>query len=426
MNRRLLSVGAVALAGLGLLGTALAVPRGATPVAGTAADTAITSRSIAFFEGRLAADPTNSALAGQLSARYIQRFGTGADLADVDHAERLARRILANHPDRGQSYARLSGILLARHRFSEAMAAADSAQAAAPTGRAALGAVFDAALASGDYRRARSALHALPARDMATRVRQAQWLSALGHSDQAFDEMAAICRAIAASEVSPVAQAWCLTELAKLQHTVRGPDEAARGFQRALAIQPDYRAALEGLASLAAAAGDWAAAESRYRRITSEAHPDLYLRLSEMAAARGLDAERRRWEQRFLAVAGRPEDEALYGHELALYYVERGDDSGRDRALAIARREVARRPTVESWDLLGWVQFRRGELDAALQASDRAVGWGGPSPTMWYHRARILDVVGRESEGARAWALAVADPTMLDPHARRALSLTRD
>src|ERR1051326_6748302 len=135
---------------------------------------------------------------------------------------------------------------------------------------------------------------------------------------------------------------------------------------------PGVAGALEGRGALEYGKGHWRKAEELYARILSGAHPDLYLRMAEIAHHLGREAQRREWESRFLRVAGRPENEALEGPWLALYLVERGAAAGRDTALAIASREVARRPTVESWDLLSWVAFRRGELDLALQAAQES------------------------------------------------------
>jgi len=77
------------------LGVALAISRvavrGAAPALPAPSDTAITSRSIAFFEGRLVQDPDNFMVAGQLVARYMLRFQVSANLADVRRAESLAR-----------------------------------------------------------------------------------------------------------------------------------------------------------------------------------------------------------------------------------------------------------------------------------------------------------------------------------------------
>jgi hypothetical protein len=89
----------------------------------------------------------------------------------------------------------------------------------------------------------------------------------------------------------------------------------------------------------------------------------------------------------------------LYAHPLALYYAQRPET--RDSALAVALRDVGRRPTMESWDVLAQVRLQRGEIEEALLASDRAFAWGAPSPGMQVHRGWILSAMGRETEGRK-------------------------
>src|SRR5207249_4033290 len=172
------------------------------------------------------------------------------------------------------------------------------------------------------------------------------------------------------------------------------------------------RAGIEGLADLAFARGDWRKARDLFGRIAVDAHPDLYLRLAEVDRALGEPAVAERFERQFLAVARAPDAEALYAHPLALYYASSLVTI--DTALAIARRDVARRPAVECYDGLSWVLFRRGDLAVALAASDQALRWGMPTPTMDFHRAGILEALGRTTESAALLKPVLAQPSLLE------------
>jgi tetratricopeptide (TPR) repeat protein len=415
--RSLLAAGAAVTA----LGVAVAtsVRRPVAPQVPAPADTSSTSRSIAYFEKRLTGQPDNYMVETRLISRYLLRFGTGAQLADVERAETLARHLVrTGRPDSGQALSRLSAVLLMQHKFAEALQSASQAHGIDTLNQDALGAVFDAALAAGRYADAESALARLTPGTMTALIRRAQWLDASGQSQGASEAFDRICRQLDRSAAPPAVVAWCLSQLGAVEHARLGPDAAEAVWRRALEVQPGYRGALEGLAAVAAARGAWAQAAALYRRIAADAHPDLYLRLAEAAAARGDRAAERAYERRFLAVAGRPENEALYGEMLALYYAQMSDPSARDAALRLALRDVARRPTVESYDVLSWVRFRRGEFDAALAASDSARRWGTASPTMNYHRGRILEVLGRTTEAAPLLHEAVARWSLLAPHAR--------
>lgn len=410
MNRaRVAGISAVAALGA-VLAASRATRSAAVPAA---ADTSITSRSIAFFEERLAADSLNYMIGGQLIARYLSRFQAGANLADVDRAEVIARQIMPLVSDTASANARLGLIYLTRHRFAEAYKAARVAVASNPNNQSALGLLFDVAMATGRYRLAESTLYRMTAGRLPHQLRLAHILMAEGRMEGAYAALNRACTQIARAQLQPQVVAWCLSELAKVQHARRGPRAARALLEQALELQPGYRGAIEGLADLDYAHADWKQAARGYRRIAADAHPDLYLRLSEVDRALGDTAQAAADEREFLRVALAPGAEPLYAHPLALYYAERADT--RDSAVAVARRDVARRPAAESWDVLSWVLFRHDDLPEALAASDSARAWGAPSPSMDYHRARILQAFSRDTDAAGLLTSALADPSLLDP-----------
>jgi hypothetical protein len=413
--RRLLA--ALVVAGLPAWAAACRPGGSAAALAAAAADTSIVSRSIEFFEERLAADSNNYLVAGRLAGRYMVRFGLGADTRDVARAEALARRLTTLAPDRAAAMSRLSGVLLTQHKFADALAAARAAAEAEPGDEDARGALFDATFASGAYHEAEAALRAMRPGSLATLVRRAQWLDATGHATGARETMERACRQLERSAARPSAVAWCLTELAGMVHRERGPEAAGAILDRAVTVQPGYRGAVEQQAHLAAARNAWATAYRLYREIAVDAHPDLYLRLAEAAGRSGREEERSTWEKRFLGVVTPAEKEALYGPELALFLVERNGPGDRAAGLAIAEREIARRPTTESLDLLAWVQYRRGDLKAALAASDRALAIGGSSAALDYYRGRILEALGRTAEAEPLLRRAEEQRSLLPPHA---------
>ncbi|HEV2150610.1 MAG TPA: hypothetical protein VGR37_24645, partial [Longimicrobiaceae bacterium] len=241
-------------------------------------------------------------------------------------------------------------------------------------------------------------------------------LAAHGEVDGAYATLARTCEQFRESSLRAQRIAWCLTELARLQRERRGADAARAVLREALRVQPGYRGAMEGLADLAHADADWKEAARLYRSIATDAHPDLYLRLAEVHRALGDPSAAAACEQAFLRVAARPQAEALHAHPLALVYAAR--PSTRDEALGVALRDAGRRPSVESYDVLSWVRFRRGELHEALAASDSASRWGAPSPTMQYRRARILQALGRGGEAAVLMREALRRVDLLEPEAR--------
>lgn len=380
-----------------------------------APDATSTTGAIEFFERRLGEDPGNALFMANLAGRYMQRFQLTADIADVVRAEVLARDLIERDPDPAAARARLASVLLARHAFAEALVEAEEAVAIAPRSAGAWAVLFDAAFASGRYDRAADALTRLEPGSVTRRLKSAFWLEARGRADAAAGELRAACARIATWSIREQ-EAFCWTELGNMEQGSGDERAAAALYARALASAPGYRAAVEGLADMTYAGGDLDEAEGLYRRIAVDAHPDLYLRLAELSRARGDSTGASQWEAEFLRVANAPGAEPLYGRWLALLWAEH--PATRDAALAVVRRDVERRPAVESWDALAWVHYRRGEFGEALAASDRAIAWGAPSPTIAYHRGRILAALGRGGEASAWLESATSDPDLLEPAAR--------
>ncbi|MDZ4673995.1 MAG: tetratricopeptide repeat protein [Gemmatimonadota bacterium] len=322
------------------------------------------SAGIAFYEARASNDPVDRTARRQLVGRYGERFALAADFGDIARAEALAREVIVTSLDRSRDWSRLSSVLLMQHRFAEALAAADSARRHDPADRDAIGSYFDAALAIGHYPDAYSALQPLPPHAVSTLARRVGWYLAVGNATAAAGTQRAICTTLEQSAAGAVSRAWCLTEVGRLADE---PTEASAAFEAALRIQPGYRGAIEGLASLALAAGRWEHATRLYRSILSAAHPDLYRRLA--AAERGLGNHDRaeKLEAEFRRVVAGDAQEALQGPEIIRASLAKGA-AGREAALTVALREVERRPTLESWTLLVEVHRALGDESAAQQA----------------------------------------------------------
>src|SRR5256712_3827232 len=238
------------IGGAAALAVALAISGAAHHGAPTpsAADTSIVSRSIAFFEERLGRDPGNFMVGGQLVGRYLMRFQLAAHVEDVKRAEVVARSVMPLVSDTAGAYARLGVIYLTQHEFREAYDAARRAGAWNSNNQEALGLLFDAAMATGRYAPAEATLNRLTPGRLPYQLRLAHFLAAQGRTDGAYYALERACRQLERAQIRPQAVAWCVTELARVQHAREGEAPAAALFRRALAVQAGYRAAVEGLA----------------------------------------------------------------------------------------------------------------------------------------------------------------------------------
>lgn len=386
----------------------------------------VRDRTIAFFEGKYRSDPEDPVAAARLVDAYRLRFRTRADLSDLRRAREVARASLATTLDRAAALARLSRVRLDLHDFPGAVEAARRAVEADSTDRSALAALFDAALAVGDRPAAEASLASLPPDSYARWLREARWMEEAGRARTALDVHRRVCERLEEAGGAAATRAWCLTRVADLAHQAGDRERARAWLRRALEVWPGYRDALEGQADLAYAEERWERAGELYRRILTDAHPDLYLRLAEVAMAAGRPGDAEGRELEFLeVVAGARDGEELFGRPLALYLAGRGTgrraldpvDGDLDRSLELARADVERRPTGESLEVLAWIQFLGGDLEAALASSDRARDVATASgPDSDYHRARILKALGRAPEARELYRSALADRSQLSHH----------
>ena len=387
------------------------------PAADPVLEARVLDRTIDALERRYAADPGNPVVGATLVDRRMAMFRLDNDLEHLKRAETIAADLAPLALDASGAHSRLSAVRLARHDFRGALEGAERAIEANPRDAGALGVLFDAAMAAGRYDRARWAVETLEHEhqgSLAQRFRTARWLDWTGDAPAARQVLHRLCERLDGRAVDRQTVAWCHALLADMDVGLEGPEAAERRYRHVLDIQPEYMAGIEGLADLAYVREEWIRARELYRRILSDTHPDLYLRLAEIESALGNPVVAVEHERRFLDLATGEDAEALNAHPLAIYLSL--DPSTHDRALDVALADLSARPSVESYEVVAWVRLQRGEIDEALAASAAARAQGVPGPTSDYIHGRILERAGATEEGRALVREAIAAPFELDHH----------
>ncbi len=188
-------------------------------------------------------------------------------------------------------------------------------------------------------------------------------------------------------------------------HDVRGRvlsrlgrhDEAEAAFGQALALDPEHAEALAGLAHLAEQRGDRGETQARLEQAAAAApgRAEYPYRLAQFHLAAG------RREAAVEAYEEALRRDPLHPHasnDLAWILAEQGHSL--DRALALA--QTARRvdPSAAVLDTLGWVRFKRGEMEQAVRVLGQARALDPRSPSIGYRLSLALMETG-ESERAR-------------------------
>jgi tetratricopeptide (TPR) repeat protein len=253
------------------------------------------------------------------------------------------------------------------------------------------------------------------------RVSYLRWL----HGDVAGAVEAMRVAATSASPQDAERMAWCYVQLGDALAHAGKAAEAEREFDRALYTFPDYRAALGAKARARVVAGDLDGAVELYRRGQGSApSADTSLALGDLYAKLGRADEAQKHYAAFESLE--PENAAAENdmHHLVAYWTDH--DKNLDEALALARRERARRKDVYTCDTLAWALYKKGMHEEAKAASDEALRLGTRDPRLLYHAGMIAYALGDRRRGAeqlrQALTLNPSFDVLQADAARRALA----
>ena len=415
-----------ALAGLVLFGRPTAGQRTFAPAASAApapADAALLSQLL-------------SGLAGTDTASYVARLQRRLEVRGVDGdtllllglayqqraretgnpryyslSERALRRANGYPQDSPLAVAGLASLAVTRHRFRAAVPLARAALRANPDDATAIGALGDAWLNVGLYRKAFVAYNRMaflsPSVASYSRVAHARELLGRPRAAEEVLELALSLRV-------PVREhrAAALVQLGNLQFNTGRLGTARRSYAAALAALPGYVHAEAGLAHVETAAGDFRRGLPLFQRVVERLPLPQYVIWDGDALSRSGHSRAARRTYALVDVIARLQ--AANGVRTELQTALFDLDHGRHLAdaLARAREAYARAPSIDAEDVLAWALVRDGDCGRALWHARRALRLGMHDALKYFHRGMIERCVGHPA-AARGWfrrALA------LNPH----------
>jgi tetratricopeptide (TPR) repeat protein len=219
--------------------------------------------------------------------------------------------------------------------------------------------------------------------------------------------------------------AWTLVQLGKLHWQRGGLDEAESNYRRALDVYPDYVYALDGLAQVEGARGNFAeAVELEERAVALSPLPQFVTQLGDLYRVSGQEELAREQYELMDAIQTLLDSNGVRTElETAVYYADHGIRL--DRALELARVAQAERPSIYGDDALAWALERNGRCEEARTYSERSLRLDTADPVLFFHRGMIERCLGNAGEAAawfrRALALNPDFSLLWAPVAREAL-----
>jgi len=381
--------------------------------------------AVTELQARLATSPDDPVLLTRLGQAYLVRVRETADPSYFIRAAQALERSQALAPDQPATLTGLGLLALGRHEFSAALELGRRAHQLDPAAPEPLGVVVDAHVELGHYDDAAVALQEmLDRRPSLASLSRASYLREI-HGDVPGAVTAMTQAAIAGAGASVDDVAYVETLLGDL-HLGTGKLVEAEGAYRRALERTDVPAAEVGLARVAAARGDLAAAATGLDAVTTRLpQPAWVALLGDVNAAMGRHAQAGaaydlvRQIEALNTAAGVAVD-----LELARFEADHAKDDGTDpdAAVTMARSARAARPTIFADDTLGWALRQAGRPEEALPHSQAAVRLGTADALLWYHLAAVESDLGRLEEARTHLARALSiNPhlTVRDlPHAR--------
>ena len=345
---------------------------------------------IDFWQKKFDAAPNQISYLSQIAANYSTLFEYTGDIKNLYKTEELL--IQSNE---AYDYSRVSTVrslarnYISQHRFKEALVLANKALAIGEGKKETQKLLFDVQMELGNYPEAVKNLNVI--RDMNSfdyLIRLAKWNDHKGDLETAITFMEK-ARDIAEKEDNKVLKIWSYSNLGDFYGHAGRIQDSYDSFLKTVALDPNYSYALKGIAWIVFSKERNTEEANRIIDAIATTHntPDFYLLKSQIAQFDGNKSEEIKNRNAYFSMMEKNNYGAMYNKYNALIYAE--DKNTAQKAIEIAKIEVAHRPTADSYDLLAWAYLNVGDNKKALEIAQLHVVGKSFEPKIQYHLAMI-------------------------------------
>jgi tetratricopeptide (TPR) repeat protein len=359
-----------------------------------------TDDRIKVYSTLTGAKPENLHYQNLLAATYVQKMRETTDPSYLARASKVLDGVLAVEGSNYEALRLRNEVELENHNFRKVVEGSKKLVKIAPDDPWNWGTLGDALMELGEYNEAAEAYQKMVTLrpDLSSYNRAAWYRYVAGDRKGAIELMK---MAISAGSRSGEHMAWCWVELGNLYLRGNETEEAAKAFAAAAKYQPNYHSAYGGIGKALAASGDTKGAIEAYKKAQSivpmpdyaGALHDLYLREDNQA-----EAAKQLATLDVLDKMGQAAKESC-NRTIALIYADKNHRV--DRALELAKAEIALRQDIFTWDALAWALYKNRQYDEAQKAIEKALSMGTPEAQFHYHAGMIAAARGDKANAAK-------------------------
>jgi tetratricopeptide (TPR) repeat protein len=336
----------------------------------------------------------------ELGYANIGLFHLNGDIAALRKGDSLVNKASEklNHtlPNIQQA---LSQIAITQHRFRDAMHHLKNAsQKGSPYINAILN--FDARMEVGEFEVAHNQINGLGDKESFDYlIRKSKFADHQGNLDEAIKLMEQAFEKVKDANVKSV-YCWALSNLGDMYGHAGRIKDSYKAYLQVLEKDPSYLYALKGIAWIAYSHDKNTAEAKRILNfiLSQTDMPDLYLTLAEIEEFEGNKEAAEKYVSKFLTAMQNP----AYGEMHNKYLVEVYASQNRiEEAFQIANKEVANRPTPETYSWLSWMYLLKGEKAKALSIYQQHVAERSFEPEVLYKGALVLSANNKKAEAKK-------------------------
>ena len=398
MRRSLTTLGAAAFIAAGA-SWALARParvaaaEAARNAAAARAELEIRSKDIEFYRVRAGQDLESAEDRAMVAGLYLQRARETGDVNDYRAAERYADSSLSLRRVRnGKALLTYASALLAQHKFSQALAAANALTDMQPNEPRYRALLAELLVETGRYDAARVQFDSLRnnLRDLAVAPRYARYLEFVGNTEQARRTLMRAVNDMKSADLPREQVAWFHLRIADLELRNGRLRRAEHELDEGLHAAPQDGRLWAARARMHALAGKWRDVLRDVDQVGQRADiatialaGDAYTALGDSTKAQQV------WRKAYAMGRENPEP---FNRQWTLFLLEHG--IAVDDTRALLEREILERQDVYGWDQLAFARYLTGDLDGAAAAMREAMREGTQDANLIYRAAMIARAQG--------------------------------
>ncbi|WP_426429738.1 cell surface protein [Winogradskyella sp. HB-48] len=348
---------------------------------------------------KLNEDPNQFPYLVKRAAAYTSVFDATGDIDYLIKAEEDLKQAVEITKGKTTSYLKsLASNYISQHRFKEALQLLKQAEENGDKLNGTKKMLFDVHLELGNYLTAESYLKSFKnTSDFDYLIRSAKWEDHKGNLEGAIAQMEK-AKAIAESSNLKGLKQWSYTNLADFYGHAGEIEKSYNLYLKALALDSTDAYAKKGIAWIAFSyeKNPNVAQKIIDSIVTYYSAPDYELFKAEIADFNQDEATKNSTITNYNDMVRNKNYGDMYNAYNVVVYTD--EMLLPERAIEIAKLEVKNRPTPQSYDLLAWSYFKKGDVEKANAIIEKYVEGQTFEPAVLYHIAEIYKAMGKTDQ----------------------------